>query len=138
MPIVGMVLVLEDAGARTRRQVSAGLARLGGAGELVLGEPAAHRWPAVLDARDEREVESRVERLRGVPGVAAYRLVQTERRRFDVAIMPDGDVDPRLIEERCGRLLGADSQIDVRLTEEIRPEASNKFRFVYSAQTPKL
>ncbi len=72
--------------------------------------------------------------FQGVEGLAAYRLVQEAHDEFDVAVMAEsgGEIDLELIEERCRDVLGADSEVDVRLTEEIRPEVSNKFRFVFS------
>ena len=72
--------------------------------------------------------------FQGVEGLAAYRLVQDGRHDFEIEILAenDGEIDLGIIEERCRDVLGADSEVDVRLTEEIRPEASNKFRFVYS------
>ena len=78
--------------------------------------------------------------FRGAAGVDAYRLQQTAPGRFDVAVMsadPEA-VDRRSIAERCRGLLGAGAEVDVRCTEEIRPEASNKFRFVHSDITPSI
>lgn len=75
MPIVGMVLVLEGRDAETRRAVSASLAS---DSDLVLGDPTEHRWPAVLDAPDERGAEERIDRLRRVPGIAGVDVVYAD------------------------------------------------------------
>lgn len=74
--------------------------------------------------------------FRGLPGIAAYRLVQEETDRFHVSVMKDADAeafDSAQLYARCQALLGTESEIEIELREEIPPEASNKFRFVYSS-----
>ncbi len=75
MPVLGMVLVLDDPQPETRRAVAAALER---APDLVLGEPAEHRWPAVLESRDERDAEARIEGLRRLPGIAGVDVVYAD------------------------------------------------------------
>ena len=75
MPILGMVLVLEDPEPGTRDAVAA---RLAGAEDLVLGSPAAHRWPVVLESPGEREAEQRIDGLRRVPGIAGVDVVYAD------------------------------------------------------------
>jgi hypothetical protein len=72
MPILGMVLVLDDATPATRRAVAEALAR---EPDLALGEPAAHRWPVVLESPDPHAAESRIDGLRGFPGHAGVDVV---------------------------------------------------------------
>ena len=72
MPVLGMVLVLDDAAPATRRAVGRALED---APDLVLGEPVEHRWPAVLEAPDPRRAESRIDGLRRVAGIAGVDVV---------------------------------------------------------------
>ncbi len=75
MPILGMVLVLDDPEPATRRAVARALEH---APDLVLGEPAGHRWPVVLESPDEREAESRIDGLRAIPGIAGVDVVYAD------------------------------------------------------------
>ena len=75
MPILGVVLVLEDQEVATRLAVGAALE---GAPDLGLGEPASHRWPAVLDAPDKDRAETRIDELCCIPGVAAVDVVYAD------------------------------------------------------------
>ena len=75
MPVLGLVLVLEDAEAGTRRRLRGALA---GVHDLDLGEATAHRWPVVLEAASECEGEARVDWLRGLPGVAGVDVVYAD------------------------------------------------------------
>ncbi len=78
MPVLGLVVVLEDARAETRADVAARLAARAELSGLSLGEAAAHRWPAVLEGGSAREIESRVELLRTLPGVAGVDVVYAD------------------------------------------------------------
>jgi nitrate reductase NapAB chaperone NapD len=75
MPILGMVLVLDDSEPATRRAVARALLD---APDLELGEPADHRWPAVLEAPDPRRAESRIDSLRAIPGIADVDVVYAD------------------------------------------------------------
>jgi hypothetical protein len=75
MPILGMVLLLEDREPATREAVAANLA---GAPGLVLGDPAGHRWPVVLESPGEREAELSIDALRRVPGIAGVDVVYAD------------------------------------------------------------
>jgi nitrate reductase NapAB chaperone NapD len=75
MPILGMVLVLDDPKPATRRAVARALEH---APDLVLGEPADHRWPVVLESPDEHRAESRIDGLRRIPGIAGVDVVYAD------------------------------------------------------------
>ena len=75
MPVLGVVIVLEDASPATRARVAVGLPGVPG---IEPGEPSAHRWPAVLEAGSEAAVEERVEAVRGLPGVAGVDVVYAD------------------------------------------------------------
>lgn len=75
MPILGMVLLLDDPEPATQRAVAVELEQ---ATDLVLGEPAQHRWPVVLESPDERAAESRIDGLRRVPGIAGVDVVYAD------------------------------------------------------------
>lgn len=75
MPILGLVLLLDDPEPSTREAVHASLAR---APDLGLGEPAEHRWPAVLEAVDEDSAESRIRELGRIPGIATVDVVYAD------------------------------------------------------------
>jgi phenylacetate-CoA ligase len=75
------------------------------------------------------------EAFRGIPGIAWYRLVQVAANRFRISIVPDGDpqrIDRDELLARCRLLLGEGQDVQMRFVEEIKPERSMKFRFVYS------
>jgi nitrate reductase NapAB chaperone NapD len=75
MPILGLVLILDDTAPSTGRAVLNAMAQ---APDIELGEPASHRWPAVLEAPDEGAAERRIEALRRVPGIAAVDVVYAD------------------------------------------------------------
>ena len=75
MPVLGMVLVLDDSEPATRRAVARAL---GDSPDLTLGEPAEHRWPAVLESPDASRAESRIEGLRAIPGIAGVDVVYAD------------------------------------------------------------
>lgn len=75
MPVLGLVLLLEDRAEATRARVGEALARLS---SLEVGEPAAHRWPAVLEAGSERAAETQIDALRAVPGIAGVDVVYAD------------------------------------------------------------
>jgi hypothetical protein len=75
MPILGLVLLLEDAQPSTREQVAGSLSH---ASDLDLGEPFEHRWPIVLETDSEREAELRIQALRSVSGIAGVDVVYAD------------------------------------------------------------
>ncbi|MDJ0785403.1 MAG: hypothetical protein QNK05_01270 [Myxococcota bacterium] len=75
MPVLGLVLVLDDASDATRACARAGLS---GFPQLELGSCSQHRWPATLDTATDAEVEARVEAIRAVPGVAGVEVVYAD------------------------------------------------------------
>ncbi len=75
MPVLGLVLTLDDGDPATQRVVSSGLERAPG---LELGEPAGHRWPAVLESDSPSEAEARIDALRRVTGVTNVDVVYAD------------------------------------------------------------
>jgi len=67
MPVLGLVLVLDDGAETTRRRAAEALA---GASDLDLGDAIAHRWPVVLESATSDEAEARVDELGTLPGVS--------------------------------------------------------------------
>ncbi len=75
MPVLGLVLVLDDGAEATRRRVAQALS---GAGDLDLGEATAHRWPVVLESATSNEAEARVDALGTLPGVSNVEVVYAD------------------------------------------------------------
>ena len=84
MPVLGLVLVLDDGAPAIRAGVHAALT---GARDLDLGDPVGHRWPAVLESADQRDVDAvraamprtdRIDTLRSVRGIAAIDVVYAD------------------------------------------------------------
>lgn len=73
--------------------------------------------------------------FRGLPGIAAYQLVQRTESDYDVAILPDdpgGRVDEDALRRRGRSLIGEGSRFQIEHVAQIMPEKSWKFRFVCS------
>jgi hypothetical protein len=75
MPVLGLVLVLEDSADSTRDRVAKALA---GASDLDLGASVEHRWPVVLESPTSDEAEARVEALGAVEGVSSVDVVYAD------------------------------------------------------------
>jgi predicted ATP-grasp superfamily ATP-dependent carboligase len=75
MPVLGVVLVLDDESVVTRRAVAE---QLGAFRSLELGDAMAHRWPAVLEAESAEEAEACVDALHAVVGVAGVDIVYAD------------------------------------------------------------
>ena len=75
MPVLGLVLILDDAEVATRESVARGLA---GAAGIELGTAAGHRWPSVLESSTTSETEARIDALRRVEGVANVDIVYAD------------------------------------------------------------
>lgn len=75
MPILGLVLTLNDDKLSTRAQVAAALP---GMPSVEAGEPAGHRWPVVLEARSECQAEAHIEGLRSLSGISGVDVVYAD------------------------------------------------------------
>lgn len=75
MPVLGLVLVLEDGAETTRGRVAKALAR---ASDLDLGTSVEHRWPVVLESATSDEAEARVEALGALEGVSSVDVVYAD------------------------------------------------------------
>jgi hypothetical protein len=89
MPILGLVLLLDDAQSATRAHVASALSR---AADLELGEPREHRWPVVLDVDSERDAELRIEALRSLEGISHVDVVYAD---FEDLLERPGMADAR-------------------------------------------
>jgi phenylacetate-CoA ligase len=77
--------------------------------------------------------------FRGIEGVMFYRLVQKQLDKYDIAILPQKtghSPDLNLVKNRALKLLGHQSQINIRIVRTLAPERSMKFRFSYSELAP--
>jgi phenylacetate-CoA ligase len=101
----------------------------GRAGDLIRPDGSAHLLtPLQVD-----------EMFRGVPGIAAYRLVQRAENLYHVEIMRDAvsaAPETGLLTQRGRNLFGEGSQFRIDFVDAIKPLASKKFRFVYSELSP--
>jgi nitrate reductase NapAB chaperone NapD len=75
MPVLGLVLVLEDGAEATQRRVAEALSK---AGDLDLGKAIAHRWPVVLESTTPDEAETRIDALSTLPGVSNVEVVYAD------------------------------------------------------------
>jgi len=89
MPILGLVILLDDARPATRSQVADLLSR---AADLELGEPVAHRWPVVLEADSEHDAEERIRSLRSLEGISYVDVVYAD---FEDLLERPGMTDAR-------------------------------------------
>jgi hypothetical protein len=84
MPVLGLVLILDDGAETTRRRVAEALAK---AGDLDLGEAMAHRWPVVLESATSKEAEARIDALGTLSGVSNVEVVYAD---FEDLLTPGG------------------------------------------------
>jgi phenylacetate-CoA ligase len=73
--------------------------------------------------------------LRAVPGVGTFKLIQHAVDRVEVLLVPDQawrDAAAAEITDGLKARLGAELRVELRLLEEIPPEASGKHRYVVS------
>lgn len=73
--------------------------------------------------------------LRAVPGVAQFKCIQHAVDRMEVQIVPDArwsEAAQNAVVSGLRARLGATLQVNVRLLDEIAPEASGKHRYVVS------
>ena len=133
MPFVrydlGDVITLDDTPCPCGRQSQTLEAVHGRAADLVQLADGRLLTPLAADAI-----------FRGTPNLIAYRLTQTGATRFKIDLMPEPGrtVDPAPIEQRAHDLLGDDARIQIQEVEEVRPEASNKYRFVQSRVSDEM
>ncbi len=73
--------------------------------------------------------------LRAVPGVAQFKCIQHAPERMEVQVVPDarwGETARQAIVAGLQARLGEGLQVELRLLDEIPPEASGKHRYVVS------
>jgi hypothetical protein len=75
MPILGLVITLEDGARATQGRVGEALA---GMCDIDPGEPAAHRWPVVLDTTTEAQAQVAIDALLRVIGIAGVDVVYAD------------------------------------------------------------
>ena len=75
MPVLGLVVTLDDRDPKTHAHVAVGLRAAPG---LELGEAAGHRWPVVLESASPAEAEARIDALRRVTGIANVDVVYAD------------------------------------------------------------
>ncbi len=123
---IGDIIAMGDGTCRCGRHTDTIEAIHGRAGDALRPEgPDGRRVVTPLQADEV---------FRGLGGVAAYRLVQTGPSQFEASIMSDsvpGPLDAEALQARCRSVLGEGCQLRVKTVDEIRPQASKKFRFVY-------
>jgi len=79
------------------------------------------------------------EMFRGIPGIAAYRLVQRAEDVYQIEILRDGlspAPETSLLMQRGQSLFGEASRFRIDFVDAIKPMASKKFRCVYSELSP--
>ena len=77
--------------------------------------------------------------LRAVPGVAEFKLVQHTPHRLEVQVVRNdlwSDVSAREIEAGLRQRMGDEVSVELRLLDNIPPEASGKHRYVVSHVQP--
>jgi nitrate reductase NapAB chaperone NapD len=89
MPVLGLVLMLDDGSEATRSRVADALA---GARDLELGLAQGHRWPVVLESPTNDLVEARVNALREIGGVAGVDVVYAD---FEDLLMREAPASTR-------------------------------------------
>ena len=73
--------------------------------------------------------------LRALEGIQEFKLIQHELNRVEVQVVPDSRWRAETlgaIEQGLGTRLGPDVRIEIRLVDDIAPEASGKHRYVVS------
>jgi len=73
--------------------------------------------------------------FRGLRGIAAYRFVQQAKDFYQISIMKDDvsdELDKQMLIKRCRSMFGDESHFEIEFGEEIAPQFSKKFRFIYS------
>jgi phenylacetate-CoA ligase len=73
--------------------------------------------------------------IRDIPGIRAFKIIQESLDQTCVLLQPGTGFDPKCIPViRMGMRarLGMDVSIDIKQVQEIKPEASGKFRYVVS------
>jgi len=73
--------------------------------------------------------------LRDLPGVERFKIIQHDRLRTEVLVVPGVDYlasNETQIQNQFKRRLGAEVAVNVRQVDEIRRESSGKYRYVVS------
>jgi phenylacetate-CoA ligase len=108
----------------------------GGQGLHVIAEVTGRQTDFVV-AADGRVMHALavIYVLRAVPGIAQFKCVQHALDRMEVQIVPDADWNEAARDAVVAGLrarLGDALQVDLRMLDEIPPEASGKHRYVVS------
>jgi phenylacetate-CoA ligase len=73
--------------------------------------------------------------MRAIPGILQYRIVQETKRRFIVELIQDSDFSPKTViqvENQLERIIGKNSEINVKLVDEIPKDKAGKLRSIIS------
>jgi phenylacetate-CoA ligase len=108
----------------------------GGQGLHVIAEVTGRQTDFVV-AADGRVMHALavIYVLRAVPGIAQFKCIQDALDRMEVQIVPDSrwnDTARYAVEAGLRARLGEALNVDVRMLDEIPPEASGKHRYVVS------
>jgi len=108
----------------------------GGQGLHVIAEVTGRQTDLVV-AADGRVMHALavIYVLRATPGIAQFKCVQHAPERMEVQIVPDACWSPdagAAVTAGLRARLGDGLQVDLRLMDEIPPEASGKHRYVVS------
>jgi len=80
--------------------------------------------------------------FRYLRGIASYRLVQQAENSYCISIMKEEgykELDEKALMAKCRSIFGYQNHFEIEIVEEIMPQVSKKFRFVYSdVSTPDL
>ncbi len=109
---------------------------VGGQGLHVIAEVTGRQTDFVV-AADGRVMHALavIYVLRAVPGIAQFKCIQHALDRMEVQIVPDAnwnDTARHAVVAGLQARLGAALQVELRLLDEIPPEASGKHRYVVS------
>lgn len=73
--------------------------------------------------------------MRAIPGILQYRIVQETKRKFVVELLGDSDFSPSTpiqVQNELAKLLGEDSEVEVKLVKEIPKDKAGKLRSIIS------
>jgi len=109
---------------------------VGGQGQHVIAEVTGRQTDFVV-AADGRVMHALavIYVLRAVPGIASFKCIQHAVDRMEVQIVPAtgwGEAARAAVASGLRARLGDTLQVDMRILEDIPPEASGKHRYVVS------
>ena len=73
--------------------------------------------------------------MRAIPGILQYRIVQETTRKLVVELIGDSDLSPSTpvqVQDELEKILGEDSEVEVKLVEEIPKDKAGKLRSIIS------